>query len=526
MIVNATDISEAKATVGKTIIVGSGPVGLILAIFLSRQGYPVLLIEGGASIARPEVANDLKAEITASALPGVTVGRTRQIGGGLNLWGGQLASLELSEFDAQSDGSLGWPITSSEIKSRFPKVAELLGESSISLPPQSDLFDAERVALAAVGLDVVATAWLKRPKLSANIWRELRNSPAITLVHDAFVDRIHCDRVDGTVEGVSALLENGRRIRFAGPNTVLACGTIETSRLLLQMSESGCAQPWHALPWLGRGFNEHLDATTGTIRPLNRRRLLDFFDPIMIDGTKYTHKIFSQTEGMDGFSLSCVAMLSMPGNMRNSIAELRMLLRSLTPRQAHRDISRIATATIASVREIAPVTWRYLRHKRISSVFRGGAALRVSVEQPVRAECRITLSTKMRDRRGVPAASIHWKTGVEEGRAFLDATRKVKRWAEDNAIAELEIDQLLLQDPATFAARADDGLHHSGGVRMTRKPQDGVVDPDLKVFGVEGLYCCGSAVFPRSGFANPTMTSMALAVRLGEHLIATGRASA
>ena len=110
-----------------------------------------------------------------------------------------------------------------------------------------------------------------------------------------------------------------------------------------------------------------------------------------------------------------------------------------------------------------------------------------------------------------------------EGSAFLDVTRKVKRWAENNNIAKLQINPLLLQDPVAFVEQAEDGLHHAGGVRMAREMRDGVVDTDLKVFGAKRLYCCGSSVFPRSGFANPTMTAMALAVRLGEHLIATGR---
>jgi choline dehydrogenase-like flavoprotein len=523
MIVGCCRFVDENADLSRTIIVGSGPVGLMLAVYLSRRGCSVLVIEGGGPLASANVADDLQAEVSGGPLPGVVVGRTRQIGGGLNLWGGQLASLEPREFRPQDCGSPGWPIPQSEITSRFATVAELLGQPAVGLPPRSHQFEAERTALSAAGLDIIATAWLKRPKLPAALWHELRNSRNVNLVHGAFVYRICLAPGCGVVKRVSALRADGTSVAFAAKNVVLACGAIETSRLLLQPSETAGVQPWHSLRWLGRGFNEHLDAATATVRPLDTKRLLDLFDPILIDGTKYTYKIFSQTTDADCLSLSSVAMLVMPGNLRNSLAELRMLIQGLTPRHAHRHAGQIATAAVASAREIAPLAWRYLRHKRIGSTFRGVGALRISVEQPIRFGSRISLSLTKRDSRGVPAACIHWRRGTEEGRAFLDATRKVKRWSEENGVAQIEIEPLLLQDPTAFVAHADDGLHHAGGARMAEQPGDGVVDTNLKVFGVEGIYCTGSAVFPRSGIANPTMTGMALAVRLGEHLIATGR---
>lgn len=520
MIVDAVEMGSNDLSAPRTLIVGSGPVGLILALYLARRGNPVLVLEAGDTLPSSENASDLDLEFSAATLTGGVVGRTRQIGGGLNLWGGQLACFEPCEFKASEDVG-GWPISLAEITSRFPMVTELLGEPSIAVPPRYN--NTEKRALALAGLDVVATAWLKRPKLAARIWKELKTSSLVTLVKGAFVNQILLDPATGAVNGLSASLASGTRLVFSGTAVILACGTIETCRLLLQKSASGEAQPWHDLCWLGRGFNEHLDADTATVRPLNSKRLFDLFDPIVIDGSKYTHKIFSQIDLTAAPPLSCVAMLSMPGNLRNSVAKLRMLLRSLAPRDLQQHAGQIAGATLASAAEIIPLAWRYVRHKRIGTVLRGQGVLRISVEQPSRADNRITLSTTRRDSRGIPTVKLHWYKGAEEGRAFLEMTRKVKRWAESNAIAELRIDPLLLEHPKIFAEKADDGLHHAGGTRMARGSQDGVVNPDLKVFGVDRLYCCGASVFPRTGFANPTMTSMALAVRLGEHLIATGR---
>ncbi len=72
-------------------------------------------------------------------------------------------------------------------------------------------------------------------------------------------------------------------------------------------------------------------------------------------------------------------------------------------------------------------------------------------------------------------------------------------------------------DPS-FIARCDDSNHHMGGMRMGSSAAAGVVDPDLLLYGTSNVYVCSSAVFPTSGFSNPTHTLLALAVRLAEHL--------
>ena len=54
---------------------------------------------------------------------------------------------------------------------------------------------------------------------------------------------------------------------------------------------------------------------------------------------------------------------------------------------------------------------------------------------------------------------------------------------------------------------------------MHEDPREGVVDSDCRVHGVANLFVAGSSVFPTSGSANPTLTIVALALRLADHLI-------
>lgn len=61
--------------------------------------------------------------------------------------------------------------------------------------------------------------------------------------------------------------------------------------------------------------------------------------------------------------------------------------------------------------------------------------------------------------------------------------------------------------------------HHMGTTRMAKYDTDGVVDQNLKVFGLENLFISSSSVFPRYGYSNPTMTIVALSLRLADQFI-------
>jgi len=63
--------------------------------------------------------------------------------------------------------------------------------------------------------------------------------------------------------------------------------------------------------------------------------------------------------------------------------------------------------------------------------------------------------------------------------------------------------------------------HHMGTTRMSESPKSGVVDANCCVHGIANLYIASSSVFPTCGFANPTLTILALALRLADHIRTT-----
>jgi choline dehydrogenase-like flavoprotein len=173
----------------------------------------------------------------------------------------------------------------------------------------------------------------------------------------------------------------------------------------------------------------------------------------------------------------------------------------------------------ASAKQLLPLAYRYARQRRIGTFADRNAYLRVSTEQPPRLESKITLAPIEHDRFGIPLPVINWVRGREELGSLREFSYAVKSWLEGESIGELKIDPRLEANDMSFLDTADEGLHHVGTTRMEASMLDGVVDPELRVHGVRGLSVCGASVFPSSGYANPTLTAMVLAVRLSKRLV-------
>ena len=86
-------------------------------------------------------------------------------------------------------------------------------------------------------------------------------------------------------------------------------------------------------------------------------------------------------------------------------------------------------------------------------------------------------------------------------------------------IERLQLGQVFLKDEIKYDNPGwmdliSDVNHHMGGTRISKTFDEGVVDSDLKVWDVDNLYVCSTAVFPTGSHSNPTVTMLALGLRL------------
>ena len=134
-------------------------------------------------------------------------------------------------------------------------------------------------------------------------------------------------------------------------------------------------------------------------------------------------------------------------------------------------------------------------------------SLGVSPEVEPRAENRVLLSREFVDPLGLPMPDLHFSHSERDKKSFV----RVK------AIGDQLRRQLGAEGSSGYRSRIHS--HPAGTCRMGFDAGTGVVDKNLKVFGLDNLYVSGAAVFPVSGTSNPTDTVVALTLRLGDHLI-------
>ena len=138
-------------------------------------------------------------------------------------------------------------------------------------------------------------------------------------------------------------------------------------------------------------------------------------------------------------------------------------------------------------------------------------------EQAPNPDSRIGLATAI-DRFGNRQVRIDWRYCRQDVETVAKSFKLLRDDLAEQSVGELtlaptetDVEQVVRRDGAY-------GGHHIGTARMAASANAGVVDRNCKVFGVNNLYVAGSAVFPTSSQANPTLTIVAMALRLAEHL--------
>ena len=511
--------SLCEAAQHDIVIVGAGAVGLCMAVKLTRIGRRVLVLEAG-----PERLNNTSQEFFSRAKnvghahSGLALGRFRVLGGTTNFWGGQLVPFEAITFEPRPwvDGGLGWPVRRADLDTYYGEALDLLGMSKVL--SDEDLMTRLNIHKPSIesGLDYIFTRWVPEANLSIHFEQDIRCNPNLQIVTTAQVTALHAD--GGAIAGLTASDGNQRRT-VGARQVILANGTIEIARLLSLPLAGGRSAPWSANAFLGHGFMDHVDCNVGSVHPIDKRRFHQIFDNAMISGLKYQPKLkLSEASQAEKRLLGIAGHFIFKSSLSENFNNVKILAKAMLKGRLSQ-LFKLRLADIKSLIAIGlPMTLRYLRYRRIYAPSEN-ILLRLLSEQISIRESRILLLEE-RDAFDMPVVALHWKIDGREIETFATFAEMAKTYLEENGLARIDLDaRLVARDPA-FLDEADDGLHHMGMARMSRDAASGVVDSNLRVYGADNLYVAGAAVFPSTGFANPTFTAIALGLRLCEHMAA------
>jgi choline dehydrogenase-like flavoprotein len=120
-----------------------------------------------------------------------------------------------------------------------------------------------------------------------------------------------------------------------------------------------------------------------------------------------------------------------------------------------------------------------------------------------------------RDALGMPKLKLHMRLSDSDLAHFRETLKELGRQLLVSRVGMLRLNR---KERREWLDGIDWGNHHMGTTRMHIDPRKGVVDANLQVHGISNLFVVGSAVYPTYGAVNPTMSLLALALRLADHL--------
>jgi choline dehydrogenase-like flavoprotein len=292
---------------------------------------------------------------------------------------------------------------------------------------------------------------------------------------------------------------------------VLAVGGIDNPRLLLN-SRPVLAAMGDAARNVGRFFMEHLHFVPAYLEPSDPDGLTAMVE-LFGDHSGAAHWVTPADDVVRRHDLLRVGLAGVPihpSSIDPAVSAFGELVRIFpfgpwSLQQRVRQAARIASGATAVA---SAITARMRREPR------NALAIAAMGEQAPYSESSITLGPGS-DRFGVPLAGLDWRIASHEIDAVRRTTELLAGEVERAGVGRVvSIWDQGLDRPDLITG----GWHHMGTTRMGADPSTSVVDGDCKVHGLDNLYMGGSSVFATGGYANPTLTLVALAIRLGRHL--------
>ena len=500
-------------------IVGSGPAGLTIASELRNTGHRVIVIESGGTSGEDSFSKSLN-EIVSIGEPremNQSLVRNRVLGGSSHSWFGRCAVLDRIDYEARSWVPYsGWPVTADEMAPFVERSAAYLGVSpefyAGVLPETAKLLRSPEPGVRPVSWQFSCVSPVQKDYVRFGVrFAKLQATNLQVLTHATVT---HIDTVpDGSrIIGLEVTTPDGTRHYVRSGQTVLCGGGIENARMLLASNRRDPSGVGNRHGRVGRFLMDHPRTTVGTFPEKCVAAVQEEFGLFWASGVRVQCGLSLPVEVQRQERLLNCAAWTTQHVAENDVWRLMRVARRKTGR------TRLTTARkiVQNADQLVMGLWDKLVLGRGLTRRLKHLDLDVMVEQAPDPESRIRLSGK-RDALNVPLSEIDWKISDMERLTVIGLAHAVNTALERAGLPQASLVDWV-RDRRPENAVFTDPAHPLGTTRMASRAEDGVVDRNCKVFGVDNLYVAGSSVFATGGHANPTVTVVALAIRLAEML--------
>jgi choline dehydrogenase-like flavoprotein len=533
--------ADSETKIWDLCVVGTGPVGMALALEFERLGREVLVLESGGVEVDAAASEVSRAEIVdADRHAAMEIAVVRALGGTSWTWGGRCVAYDDVDFmQREFVADAAWPVSHEEIRPFYKRATEILlcGSDAFAVPYKRRL-------TGGLTLDGVER-WARNSRVIVEHRERIMTSERIRLSLNSTVTAVNLS-ADGTaVESLSVSTLDGPRTVHA-KQVVLAMGGVETTRMLLATQRRWPGHFGGVDGPLGRYYMGHISGKIASIVFDDPAAIADLDFTLDASGAYYRRRFMLTAESQIDHRVLNTAFwpdnppLYDPGHRSGVLSAVFLALafppagRRLLPeaiRLAHTGPkpyklgAHLRNAVLGAPRGARDMV-RILRDRFVKKPKKPGFlvpnkggkyALHYHAEQVPDPASRITLG-KDADAFGVPRAVIDLRFTEQDVQSVIDSHAVLDEALRANGIGRLEYWYSAEQVRQWVWEQAADGFHQVGTTRIGDDPAQSVVDADLKVHGVENLYVASSSVFPTTGQANSTLLAVAFAVRLAERL--------
>jgi len=530
-------------------IIGGGPAGIIMAHELSNSGLKIALLESGG-IKLHSATQDLDVgevlDPTRHAPPHLY--RQRRLGGTLNVWGGRCVPFDELDFEARTNLPFsGWPFSKSDLDSYYKRAHNYLELGDYKYVVTSALPGNPKPLISGLKSELICSEKLWRFSRSANVmnsWTDmLKRSQHVNVYLYATCLKLITNDIGNEVVSLIATSLERNEIDVTAQQYVIAAGGLETPRILLVSNDVHSEGMGNKYDLVGRFYMSHLHGIVGHVEmtPMDRATNLGF--EMTAEGV-YTRRMLSISEAAqtDRRLLNFSACLNHPVSRdpmhKSGVLSTRYLKELWFPQIAlKRSIRRRANTNRMTAQQAfghvqnivldAPQVLRYfgervfdkIRHRKsyyfpVTSTHSSSYLLTIDAEQAPNPDSRVFLGDD-KDIFGIRRLKIDWRVTDADVESVLTSCGLLASELKRSNVGKFRYDPRIV--PSRYVTRSMGG-HHMGTTRMAQEPSLGVVDENCRVHGVGNLHIASSSVFPTSGCANPTLTEMALTIRLADHL--------
>ena len=513
-----------EAVTADVAIVGSGAAGQAAARRLLARGCSVVLIESGG-LDHEEAAADLnRGDVIGQDYHPLEQSRLRFFGGTTAIWGGRCAEPDAIDFERRDwVPHSGWPFGPAEIHAYLGEARTLLGVDEV------DTARVPRPALLQrMSSEELNVRWWSFDRafdrFTIDRARDLQSDPRCTLLIHATVREVMLAGDACSVERLDVRTAAGRTIDIRARHYLLAAGGIENPRILLASNSVAANGIGNAYDLVGRYFMEHPHGRGGRIVGRADWRWLSAFAKRRVNGIEVAPALtpseaLQRREGLLNSSLTIAVRQPEVGSHPLAKRAYLHVKHRTAPNRLGRSLWKATKQLVRGYTGLTGPFHPWLM-KRMNDL---DLALVVRAEQAPNPDSRVRLNGE-RDATGMPRVALDWRLSAIDVDGVAGLVSALNRETLRLGLGAVE-PAGWLSDPEKrwvsdelISAHPIGGFHHMGTTRMANDPRSGVTDGWGRVHGLPNLHIAGSSLFPTGGWANPTLTILALALRTADRI--------